>query len=90
MHARLFAIQDDIHYDAVLDEAQALGLDLDRFLDDLQERVHSEHVRVDVESAAASGVKGTPTFFVNGRRHEGPWDAESLATALTQGAPART
>jgi Na+/H+ antiporter NhaA len=88
MHARLFAIQDDLHYDAVLDEAQALGLDLDRFLDDLQERVHAEHVRVDVESAAASGVKGTPTFFVNGRRHEGPWDAETLATALTQRAPA--
>ena len=83
MHDRLFAHQDSLDRDAVIDHAQALGLDLDRFVDDLQERVHAEHVRLDAESAAAAGVTGTPTFFVNGLRHDGPWDAGSLGAALT-------
>ncbi|CAA9516152.1 MAG: Na+/H+ antiporter NhaA type [uncultured Solirubrobacteraceae bacterium] len=82
MHDRLFDRQDDLNWDVVVDEAQALGLDLDHFIDDLQERVHEEHVRVDVESAHASSVRGTPTFFVGDRRHSGPWDAGSLAAAL--------
>jgi predicted DsbA family dithiol-disulfide isomerase len=68
--------------DKVIDLAQALRLDLDRFVDDLQERVHAEHVRLDVASAEASGARGTPTFFIGDRRHSGPWDAETLAGAL--------
>ena len=82
MHDRLFAHRGELDLDAVIDDAQALGLDLDRFVDDLQEGVHAEHVRLDVESAARSDVRGTPTFFVGDRRHEGPWDADTLATAL--------
>jgi Na+:H+ antiporter, NhaA family len=82
MHDRLYARSGELSWDAVVDEAQALDLDLDRFVDDLQERAHAEHVRLDAESAAAAGVPGTPTFFVNGVRHEGDWDAESLGTAL--------
>jgi len=39
-------------------------------------------VDADVESARASGVKMTPTFFINGRRYDGPWDESSLADAL--------
>jgi Na+/H+ antiporter NhaA len=91
MHDRLFDHQDHLDWDRVIDEAQALGLDLDRFVDDLQERVHAEHVRLDAASAEASGVRGTPAFFVGGRRHEGPWDAETLAAALeaTRTGPAR-
>ena len=82
MHDRLFDRQDDLGLNRFIDEAQDLGLDLDRFVDDLQEEVHAEHVRLDADSAAASGVDGTPTFFVGERRHEGAWDAEALATAL--------
>ncbi|HEV2787033.1 MAG TPA: DsbA family protein, partial [Solirubrobacteraceae bacterium] len=82
MHDALFDREDEVDWDAVVDTAQALGLDLDRFIDDLQERAHVEHVRLDAESAAESGVRGTPTFFVNGRRHEGEWDAESLVRTL--------
>jgi Na+/H+ antiporter NhaA len=88
MHERLFDRQDDLGFDRFIDEAQDLGLDLDRFVDDLQEEVHAEHVRVDADSAAASGVDGTPTFFVGDRRHEGAWDAEALARALEATRPA--
>jgi protein-disulfide isomerase len=35
-----------------------------------------------VASADESGVSGTPTFFINGRRHQGPYDIESLTTAI--------
>jgi len=82
MHDALFAAEDEPGLDTVIDLAQALGLDLDAFVDDLQEGVHAEHVRLDAASAVASGVRGTPAFFVAGRRHEGPWDAESLTRAL--------
>jgi Na+/H+ antiporter NhaA len=85
MHAALFEHQDHLGMDTVIDLAQALRLDLDRFVDDLQERVHAEHVRLDVASAEASGARGTPTFFVGDRRHSGPWDAETLGDALDAG-----
>jgi Na+/H+ antiporter NhaA len=82
MHDRLFAREGEVDLDAVIDDGQALGLDLDRFVDDLQEGVHRAHVQLDVDSAAASRARGTPAFYVGGRRHEGPWDARALAAAL--------
>jgi len=82
MHEALFDHQDALDFDRIIDLAQGLGLDLNRFIDDLQEGVHAEHVRLDAASADASGVHGTPTFFVGDRRHRGPWDAETLARAL--------
>jgi len=84
MHDALYENQDSLDLDRIIDLAQGLGLDLDRFIDDLQEGVHAEHVRLDVASADASGVRGTPTFFVGDRRHRGPWDAETLARALVE------
>jgi Na+/H+ antiporter NhaA len=66
--------------------AERLGLEVERFLDDLRERRHAERVAVDVGSAAASGVSGTPTFFVNGRRHHGAYDLESLSAAVAAAA----
>ena len=88
MHEALFDHQDELSLDRVIDLAQELELDLDRFVDDLQEGVHAEHVRLDAASADASGVRGTPTFFVGERRHHGPWDADTLARALAASRPA--
>jgi len=82
MHEALFDHQDRLDADRIIDLAQGLELDLDRFVDDLQEHVHAEHVKLDAASAEASGVQRTPTFFVADRRHGGPWDAETLARAL--------
>jgi protein-disulfide isomerase len=84
MHEALFDHQDHLDADRIIDLAQELGLDLDRFVDDLQEHVHAEHVKLDQASAEASGVQGTPAFFVGEHRHEGPWDAESLGRALEE------
>jgi protein-disulfide isomerase len=54
---------------------------------DLETHRHVPRIREDLASGARSGVNGTPTFFVNGARHEGAYDAASLIAALTNTAP---
>ena len=62
--------------------ATELGLDDERFRHDLQKHAGAGHVAEDVDSADLSGVSGTPTFFVNGRRHYGAYDIDTLAAAV--------
>ena len=62
--------------------ARELGLDVERFNHELRHRVYTPRVADDVSSADASGVSGTPTFFINGRRHYGAYDVDTLATAV--------
>ncbi|MGY1691900.1 Na+/H+ antiporter NhaA [Geodermatophilus sp. SYSU D01105] len=82
MHDRLFAAQDRLTASDLLEHAAAAGLDVQRFARDLGAGRFARRVEEDVESAEASGVGGTPTFFVGGRRHTGPYDADTLAAAL--------
>ncbi|MGK5113241.1 Na+/H+ antiporter NhaA [Geodermatophilus sp. CPCC 205506] len=82
MHDRMFSAQDRLTAGDLLDHAAAIGLDVQRFARDLGAGRYARRVEEDVESAEASGVEGTPTFFVNGVRHTGPYDADSLAAAL--------
>ena len=62
--------------------AKELGLDVERFWDELRRREYAERVEEDVASADASGVAGTPSFFINGQRHQGAYDVETLARAV--------
>ena len=62
--------------------AEQLGLDVERFTDELRERAGAARVAEDVDSADLSGVSGTPTFFVNGRRHHGAYDIDTLSAAV--------
>ncbi|GAB3365205.1 Na+/H+ antiporter NhaA [Modestobacter lapidis] len=87
MHDRLFAHQDQLAAEDLLDHAAALGLELGRFAADLGEGRFAQRVRDDVASAEASGVRGTPTFFVNGERHSGRTAADELAAALLASDP---
>jgi Na+/H+ antiporter NhaA len=82
MHDLLFAHQDRLEYEDVVAYADEVGLDVDRFADDLHEGRLAARVRRDVASAEASGARGTPTFFVGDRRHVGPYDTETLAAEL--------
>jgi Na+:H+ antiporter, NhaA family len=82
MHDRLFAHQDRLEAADLLEHAAALGLDLERFARELGEATHAAHVRDDVAGAEGSGVQGTPAFFVNGTRHDGPTTTDALAAAL--------
>ena len=82
MHDVLFEHQDELETEDLAGYAGKLGLDVERFLRDLDEDVHAERVREDVMSAEASGARGTPTFFVGERRHVGPYDAQTLIAEL--------
>jgi Na+/H+ antiporter NhaA len=82
MHDMLFAHHHDLDYESLVGYADDIGLDVDQFLHELHREETAARVREDVASAEASGARGTPTFFVGGRRHVGAHDAESLAAAL--------
>lgn len=82
MHDLLFEHQGDLDVEDLIGYAAELDLDIDRFAFEIENGVHSPHVQADAASADASGAQGTPTFFVNGTRHIGPYDAISLAAAL--------
>ncbi len=83
MHDLLITRQEHLKTAELLGYARDLGLDADRFLEDLMSHRYADRVARDVESADLSGVSGTPTFFVNGRRHYGAYDIRSLKTAIT-------
>jgi Na+/H+ antiporter NhaA len=82
MHDLLFEHQDALRFKDLVGYAEQLGLDTEKFADDLRQRAHAGRVSSDVDSADLSGVSGTPTFFVNGRRHHGAFDLESLSAAV--------
>jgi protein-disulfide isomerase len=82
MHDMLFQNQDALELEDLRDYAQAIGLDLERFDDDLATHRYQTHVSEDFRSGIRSGVNGTPTFFVNGVRHNGGHDLDSLLEAL--------
>jgi protein-disulfide isomerase len=88
MHDLLFQHQDKLDPEDLVDYAYQLGLDVDRFTRDLTERRHAARVDRDVESADVSAVGGTPTFFINGRRHPGAYDIGTLS-AVVKAAGAR-
>jgi protein-disulfide isomerase len=82
MHDLLFANQDALTGKDLVRYAEQLGLDVDRFRDDLRHHTRAARVAEDVDSADLSGVSGTPTFFVNGQRHQGAYDLDTLTQAV--------
>jgi Na+/H+ antiporter NhaA len=82
MHDVLLDHQDDLQPRDLLAHAERLGLDLERFRDDLREQAGASRVEEDVDSADRSGVTGTPTFFINEHRHDGAYDVETLSVAV--------
>lgn len=88
MHDTLYENQDALEDEALMQHALDLGLDARRLVREVQNGAHSDRIRKDFQSGIRSGVNGTPTFFINGVRHNGPWDAETLVAELTQSAVA--
>jgi Na+/H+ antiporter NhaA len=88
MHDLLLDHQDDLRPQDLVTYAERLGLDLERFRDDLDRHRWASRVEEDVDAADMSGVTGTPTFFINGRKHDGAYDIQTLSAAV-RGAGAR-
>jgi Na+/H+ antiporter NhaA len=82
MHDRLLDHQDQLTPTDLARHANDIGLDMHRFWDDLRRREHAERIGEDVASADTSGVAGTPTFFINGTRHQGAYDIDTLSDAV--------
>jgi len=82
MHDLLFAHQDALTGKHLARYAGELGLSADRFRDEVRQHTHAARVAEDVDSADLSGVSGTPTFFINGQRHQGAYDIETLSAAV--------
>jgi len=82
MHDLLLEHQDALELDDLSRYAEQLGLDVEQFGRDLRERAGAARVADDVDSADLSGVTGTPTFFINGRRHYGAYDVRTLSSAV--------
>jgi protein-disulfide isomerase len=82
MNDKLLSHQEALGAEDLVRYAEEIGLEPERLWDDLRHREYAERVEEDVASADESGVAGTPTFFVNGRRHQGAYDIEGLTSAV--------
>ena len=82
MHDLLLDHQDHLRIMDLLRYAQQIGLDSERFHDDMMQRVSADRIAADLDSADLSGVSGTPTFFINGQRHYGQYDVHTLKEAI--------
>ncbi|WP_029117947.1 Na+/H+ antiporter NhaA [Mycobacterium sp. URHB0044] len=82
MATRMFEFQDYLEWEHMYRYADGVGVDINKFDEDLHSPKVLHRVQDDAQDAELMDLNSTPTFFVNGRRHEGPWDAASLIRAL--------
>jgi NhaA family Na+:H+ antiporter len=82
MHNLLFERQQALDREYLIQYAAELGLDTERFARELDEHVYADRVQKDFRSGVRSGANGTPTFFLNGVRYDGPWDLDSLIAEI--------
>lgn len=90
MHDVLFSNQERLTGPDLLGYAKLLGLDVERFALELAASAYTAKVREDFMSGVRSSVNGTPTFFINGLRHDGGWDLPSFVLALRKAAGSNT
>ena len=91
MHDMIFTHQHALEDEDLIAYAETIGIDPDRLADDLANKTYEKRVREDFRSGVRSGVNGTPTFFINGERYNGPWaDEIRFARALQDAALVRS
>ena len=83
MHDLLFENQKALEHDDLVGYAQQLDLDVDRFERELSDHTYVDKIRREREDGVNLGVSGTPAFFIDGKRYDGFYDAESLADELS-------
>jgi protein-disulfide isomerase len=84
MHDLLYEHQDALEDEDLAQYASAVGLDARRLISEVQAEAHLSRVREDFRSGARNGVNGTPTFFINGERYDGPVNPESMLAYLAR------
>jgi protein-disulfide isomerase len=86
MHDLLYENQKNLRDRDLRAYAEQLGLDVELFGRELAEHVYAERVYEDFMSGVRSGVNGTPTFYINGVRHDDSYEFETLLAALERAA----
>ncbi len=87
MHALLFEYQSRLNAATILHHAKTLELDMARFEKDIQDPALFKKVEASFESGIVSGVNGTPSFFINGRKYNGYYDFNSISAAIAAELP---
>jgi protein-disulfide isomerase len=82
MHDYLFEPRKVLDDDHLLEDAEIVGLDIDKFKKEMSEHVYAPLINKSLKDGIDSGVEGTPTFFVNGVRYEDSWDLETFSSVL--------
>ena len=82
MHDMLYENQENLDMPSIISYAQAIELDVSQFEDDIQSKAISDKVEADFESGIRSGVKGTPSFFINRQKYNGDWSDTELTQYL--------
>jgi protein-disulfide isomerase len=83
MHDIIYENQELLDWENLLSYAKAIALDLAHFKLDIQKESVTAKVEEDFEGGIRSGVNGTPSFFINGEKYEGSWEAYDLIEYLT-------
>lgn len=86
MHDYLFEHQHALDDEHLRQYAATLGLDMDRFNEDMAQHRYAEKIEEDLRGGIRSGVRGTPAFFINGMRYDGRPDLESLLGTIEEAA----
>jgi protein-disulfide isomerase len=86
MHDVLYENQDALEDEDLVQYALGLNLEARRLIKEVETTVHRARIREDFRSGVRAGVNGTPCFFINGERHDGGYDYNTLLAALTHAA----
>ncbi|MDB6016167.1 MAG: bdbD [Pedosphaera sp.] len=89
MHDMLYENQNALEDEDLARYAAELGLDVPRLIREVETGAHKKRIREDFMSGVRSGVNGTPTFFINGVRHDGAYDYDILLAAIIEAEPLR-
>jgi protein-disulfide isomerase len=84
MHDYIFHHQHTLEDSDLEQFAGAVGLDIQQFARDMAKRPYISRIEEDLQSGIRSGVRGTPTFFINGVLYPGSWEKEALLSALEE------
>ena len=82
MHDIIFENQQELSVESLFLYAKTIGLDLNRFKNDIQKNMLAAKVEKDFESGVRSGVNGTPSFFINGKKYNGDWEEDAFSEYL--------
>ncbi len=82
MHDIIFENQQDLNLESLFLYAKTIGLDLEHFKNDIQKNTLITKVEQDFESGIRSGVNGTPSFFINGKKYNGDWEEHVFSQYL--------